>query len=30
LFLIEYAVGSRNRPAGAKRGDPQSVDRKEA
>jgi len=30
LFLIEYAVGSRNRPPGARRGDPESADRKGA
>ncbi len=28
LFLVEYAMGSRNRPAGARRGDPEVVDRK--
>ena len=27
LFLIEYAAGSRNRPAGTRRGDPEIVDR---
>jgi amino acid transporter len=27
LFLIEYAAGSRNRPAGAERGDPEDIDR---
>jgi amino acid transporter len=30
LFLIEYAAGSRNRPPGARRGDPEAVDRKGA
>jgi amino acid transporter len=28
LFLVEYAVGSRNRPTGARRGDPEAADRK--
>ncbi len=27
LFLIEYVAGSRNRPTGAERGDPESIDR---
>ncbi len=27
LFLVEYFVGSRNRPPGAERGDPESIDR---
>jgi amino acid transporter len=30
LFLIEYAAGSRNRPAGAERGDPEAASRKDA
>ena len=30
LFLIENAFGSRNRPAGAGRGDPETADRKDA
>ncbi|RZU33096.1 APC family permease [Blastococcus saxobsidens] len=30
LFLIEYAVGSRNRPPGIERGDPEAVSRTEA
>ncbi|MGY1609972.1 MULTISPECIES: APC family permease [unclassified Geodermatophilus] len=29
LFLIEYTVGSRNRPPGARRGDPEAVVRKD-
>ncbi|SOD93879.1 APC family permease [Blastococcus haudaquaticus] len=29
LFLVEYAVGSRNRPQGSRRGDPKTADRKE-
>jgi amino acid transporter len=30
LFLVEYFVGSRNRPPGVERGDPESVDRTRA
>jgi amino acid transporter len=30
LFLIEYTVGSRNRPAGVERGDPEAARRTEA
>jgi amino acid transporter len=30
LFLIEYAAGSRNRPPGAERGDPEAASRKDA
>lgn len=30
LFLIEYAAGSRNRPPGSRRGDPEAADRKGA
>ncbi len=30
LFLIEYAAGSRNRPKGAERGDPEATARTEA
>jgi amino acid transporter len=29
LFLIEYAVGSRNRPPGARRGDPETASRRD-
>ena len=29
LFLIERAFGTKNRPAGAERGDPAAVDRKD-
>ncbi len=30
LFLVEYAVGSRNRPPGARRGDPEAASRRDA
>ena len=30
LFLIEYAAGSRNRPKGTRRGDPEVTHRTEA
>jgi amino acid transporter len=30
LFLVEYAAGSRNRPPGARRGDPGAVSRRDA
>ncbi len=30
LFLIEYAAGSRNRPPGTRRGDPEAVSRRDA
>ncbi len=30
LFLVEYAVGSRNRPPGTRRGDPDAVSRRDA
>jgi hypothetical protein len=30
LFLIEYAAGSRNRPPGSRRGDPETAGRKGA
>ena len=30
LFLVEYAAGSRNRPQGIKRGDPEATSRRDA
>jgi amino acid transporter len=30
LFLVEYAVGSRNRPPGTRRGDPEAASRRDA
>ncbi len=30
LFLVEYAVGSRNRPPGSRRGDPEAASRRDA
>jgi L-asparagine transporter-like permease len=30
LFLVEYAAGSRNRPTGTRRGDPEAASRRDA